>query len=152
MNFALKLKEEIKKAILEGFTPKKIALSISVGIVFGTIPFCISTFLCTLAGIILKLNQPLIQFINFIVFPLQILFFIPYLKIGEILFGQKPIPLNFSEIKEIFELSTKMFILKLGKTIIIALSGWIILSPLIFLLTFQFSYILIKKFKKGVQR
>lgn len=142
-----KLKEEIVNAFAGGFTPKKIALSISTGIVFGTVPFCISTLLCTISGIILRLNQPLIQLINFMVFPLQILLFIPYLKFGEFLSGESTIPLNYNEVKILFSLPVKLFILKLGKAIIYALIGWLFLSPLIFLLSYYLSFYLLIKFR-----
>lgn len=152
MNFFKKLKEEVINSLSGGFTPKKVALTVAMGMVFGTVPFAVSTLLCTVAGILFRLNQPLIQFINFLVFPLQILFFIPYLKIGEVLLGQKTIPLNYFEIKEIFELPLKLFILKLGKAIIFALTGWVIVSPIIFILTFKISLFLIKRIKKEDQK
>lgn len=140
-----KFVKEIKNAFIQGFTPEKIALSIAIGFIFGTVPFCISTFFCTISGIILRLNQPVIQLINFMVFPLQIILFIPYLKLGEFIFNEKTIPLNYYEIKEIFSLSTKLFILKLGKAIIYALSGWIILSPIFFVLLYFFSLYFLQK-------
>lgn len=142
-----KLKEEIVNAFAGGFSPKKIALSISTGIVFGTVPFCISTLLCTISGVILRLNQPLIQLINFMVFPLQILLFLPYLKFGEFLSGKSTIPLNYNEVKIIFSLPVKLFILKLGKAIIIALIGWLFLSPLIFLLSYFLSIHILNRFR-----
>lgn len=148
MNFLKKLKEEVINALAGGFTPKKVALTIALGMVFGTVPFAVSTLLCTLAGVLFRLNQPLIQIINFFVFPLQIAFFIPYLKVGEFLLGQKTIPLNYFEIKEIFELPLKLFILKLGKAIIFALFGWIIVSPIIFLFSYNLFLYLIKKIKR----
>jgi len=140
-----KLINEIKIAFLQGFTPKKIAQSIAIGLVFGTIPFCISTILCTAVAILLRLNQPIIQLINFLVFPLQIGLFIPYLKLGEFLLKEKTIPLNYLEIKEIFNLSAKLFILKLGKTIIFALLGWLILSPFIFISSYYFIFLILNK-------
>ncbi len=140
-----KLIFEIKSAFLQGFTPKKIALTISIGLVFGTIPFCISTLFCTIAGIILRLNQPILQIVNFLVFPLQIGLFIPYLKLGEFLLKEKTISLNYFEIKEIFNLSIKLFILKLGKVIFFALLGWLILSPFIFIFSYYLSYSILKK-------
>lgn len=142
-----KLIYEIKRAIIDGLAPKKIALTVGIGMVFGTIPFCISTILCTLFAIILKLNQPIMQLINFILFPLQIILFIPYLKLGEFLFGEKTIPLSYFEIEEIFKLSFKLFILKLGKAIIFALIGWAIFSPILFFFSYKISLIFLKKFK-----
>lgn len=142
-----KLIYEIKIAIVDGITPKKIALTVGIGMVFGTVPFCISTILCTLSALILRLNQPIMQLLNFILFPLQVGLFIPYLKLGEFLFGEKTIPLNYFEIKEIFKLSIKLFILKLGKAIIFALIGWAIFSPILFLFSYKISLTFLKRFK-----
>ncbi len=49
--------------------------------------------LCLLAAWILRLNQPLMQLLNYLVFPLQILLFVPFLQLGASLLGDPTPPL-----------------------------------------------------------
>lgn len=71
----------------QGMSPEKIALTIALGIMLGVTPVLGSTtLLCTLAAITLRLNLPAIQFVNAVVYPLQIILLIPFFKLGAFLF------------------------------------------------------------------
>jgi uncharacterized protein (DUF2062 family) len=81
----------------QGLDPKKLALCVSLGIVLGAFPVLGSTtLLCTAAALMLRLNMPAIQLINYFMTPLQFLLFIPFIRAGEILFNQEPIPLDLT--------------------------------------------------------
>ena len=52
----------------QGLTPKKLAFTIALGITLGVTPVLGSTvLLCTLAAIVLQLNTPAIQIVNWLV-------------------------------------------------------------------------------------
>lgn len=54
----------------QGITSEKIALSIALGITLGITPVIGSTsILCFLAAILLGLNAPAIQLVNYLVYP-----------------------------------------------------------------------------------
>ncbi len=149
-----KIKKEIIKALSIGITPKKIAITLAFGFIFGTVPFTISTLLCTIFALIFKLNQPIIQLVNFIVFPFQIGLFIPYTKIGGVLLNQSVKIPNLYELKMLFTLPIKLFILKLGKILYLAFAGWLFSSPFIFFIIYFSSLFIIykiKELKRGVQ-
>ncbi|MFP5305375.1 MAG: DUF2062 domain-containing protein, partial [Gammaproteobacteria bacterium] len=57
----------------QGITPEKIALTLALGAVLGIFPILGSTtLLCAVAGVWLRLNQPVIQIVNYFMYPLQI--------------------------------------------------------------------------------
>ena len=78
----------------QGITPQQIALTLALGAVLGIFPILgATTALCALAGVWLRLNQPLIQLVNYLVYPLQLALLIPLYRAGERLFGAEPVPI-----------------------------------------------------------
>ena len=74
--------------LTQGITPEKIALTIAVGSALANFPLVGTMWLCLLAGIILRLNQPIIQAVNIIFTPVHLLIVIPNLFYwGNKLFG-----------------------------------------------------------------
>lgn len=81
--------------IRQGLTPHEIALTLGVGLCLSVPPVLgTTTLLCTLAAILLRLNQPLIQTINVVAYPLQLLLLVPFLRAGEWLFRTPHTPLS----------------------------------------------------------
>src|SRR5262245_35096989 len=81
--------------LTQGVTPEKIALTVALGIALGVFPILgSSTVLCVIAGILIRLNQPIIQAVNYLVYPLQLVLLIPFYRAGEHLLGRTPIPLS----------------------------------------------------------
>jgi uncharacterized protein (DUF2062 family) len=84
-----------------GLTPHEIALTLGLGFCLSVPPALgTTTLLCALAAILLRLNQPLIQAVNFLAFPLQLAFLVPFLRAGEWLFGAPHTPLSPGKILE----------------------------------------------------
>ena len=78
----------------QGITPEKIALTLALGAVLGIFPILGSTtLLCALAGMWLRLNQPVIQLVNYFVYPAQVALLLPFYRAGESLFGQPHVPI-----------------------------------------------------------
>ena len=72
----------------QGANPNKLSLTIVLGISLGIIPLLgVNTAICLLLSVILRLNVVIIQLINYVVFPLQLLLIVPFFKIGESIFG-----------------------------------------------------------------
>jgi hypothetical protein len=66
----------------------------TLGVVIGCIPTLgMSTLICAAAAHRLNINQPLIQTINFAVYPLQLALLLPFWRAGEWIFGMAPVPL-----------------------------------------------------------
>src|SRR5581483_10872024 len=85
----------IVNQLKQGITPEKIALTLALGLMLSVFPIIgATTLLCGLAAILLRLNQPIIQLINYFAYPLQIALLIPFYRAGERLLGLTPVPLN----------------------------------------------------------
>ncbi len=89
------LRRRIARPIVEllrqGVTPEKMALSLALGVALGVFPVLgTTTALCALAALILRLNLPAIQIINYFVYPLQIVLILPFFRADEKLFGAPP--------------------------------------------------------------
>jgi uncharacterized protein (DUF2062 family) len=114
----------------QGLSPKKLALCVSLGIVLGTFPILGSTtLLCTAAALMLRLNMPAIQLINYFAYPLQLLLFIPFIRAGEIIFNQEPIPLDLSLIFSMLQTDAIGAIKALWMTNMRAIVVWGITVP-----------------------
>lgn len=82
-----------------GLTPEKLALTIVLGAVLGVFPVLGSTtILCGAVAVALGLNLPAIQAVNYLVYPLQIVMIIPFIRIGEWIFGSPRLAMTATEI------------------------------------------------------
>lgn len=78
-----------------GVSPRTLAWSIAVGVVIGINPlFGSTTILCLAVAIIFRLNIAASQLGNHIVYPLELLLFIPFLQAGRVMFKTAPVPLE----------------------------------------------------------
>src|ERR1041384_3885230 len=90
--------EPVLDLLRQGVTPEKLALSLAFGLGIGICPVLgVSTVLCTVIAIALRLNLPAIQLVNYLASPLQIVLIIPFVRVGETLLGLPPQPLSISE-------------------------------------------------------
>ena len=99
MSFRTILRRRVIQPVLDqlrqGLTPSEIALAIGLGFVLSVPPVLGSTMiLCALAAFLLRLNQPVIQTVNFAVYPLQLGLLVPFVRLGEWLFGSPRTPLS----------------------------------------------------------
>jgi uncharacterized protein (DUF2062 family) len=80
--------EPIRRQLTQGVTPKALSLSLAMGIALGTFPVLgTTTLLCAAAAAALRLNQPAIQLVNYVTYPLQLILLIPLLHAGAALLG-----------------------------------------------------------------
>jgi uncharacterized protein (DUF2062 family) len=78
-----------------GASPRRLAWSIALGIVIGINPLLGSTTLvCLGAAFALRLNLAASQLANHLMYPVEVLLFIPFLTLGSRVFGTGPIPLS----------------------------------------------------------
>jgi uncharacterized protein (DUF2062 family) len=115
----------------QGITPEKIALTLALGGVLGIFPILgSSTALCAIAAIWLRLNQPIIQLVNYFVYPLQILLLLPFYRAGETLFGQPHVPIfSVVELVDRFRASPWQFLLDYGMVGLYGITVWCLLAP-----------------------
>lgn len=123
----------------QGITPEKIALSIALGITLGITPVIGSTsILCFLAAILLGLNAPAIQLVNYLVYPLQIAMLVPFLRMGQWIFAAPPVAISVAQIFHLIRVDVWGAIAALWTATLHALVAWVALAslaaPLLYLL------------------
>ena len=115
----------------QGITPEKIALSVALGVTLGVTPVLGSTsLLCVLAAVLLRLNLPAIQLVNFLVYPLQLVLLVPFIRLGEWIFGAQPLRITPGEIVGLIRADVWNAIDTLWTASIQALAAWFALGSL----------------------
>lgn len=135
-----KLFRPVLTQLKQGITPSKLALSAALGLALGIFPILGSTtLLCALAAVLLRLNLPFIQLINYVAYPLQFLLLIPLIRIGEWIFQADPISLSVAEILDLAQADLIHAIELLWRAALHAVVAWALLAPFgIFLLYLAF--------------
>jgi uncharacterized protein (DUF2062 family) len=117
----------------QGITPQKIALTLALGAVLGIFPILgATTLLCAVIGVWLRLNQPIIQLVNYLVYPLQVLLLIPFYRAGERLFGAEPVPIvNVPDLIARFGADPWQFLIDYGLVGLYGIAVWCLVAPLL---------------------
>ncbi len=129
------------QALRQGTTPRKLAVTCALGFVMGIFPiFGVTTLLCLGAAVWLKLNVPVIQLVNFVVAPVQILLMIPFIKAGGYVFQLDPLPLKYEELLALFSTDLWLLIREAGLALLTAIGIWALLAVPLFFLVFYPGY------------
>lgn len=131
-----KILEKIKKPFNQGLTSLEIINATLVSVLFTIIPmFGVTTALLTFFSVKLKLNLPIMLIISYASSPLQFLFFLKFIHVGENVFGVKHTLLTFHDIKNAFDESFLTTIKQLFLELLCGLGGWLLIAlPLFFIL------------------
>jgi uncharacterized protein (DUF2062 family) len=82
-----------------GTSPQKLAWSLAAGLLIGINPIIGSTtVLCLAVAFLFRLNIAASQLANHIVYPLQLLLVIPFIRLGSRIFHTAPMPLSPSQL------------------------------------------------------
>ncbi len=128
--FKRRLVRPILDLLRQGVTPAKIALSVAMGAALGMLPALgLSTTLCAIAAIALRLNLPAIQMVNYFVYPAQIALLVPFFRWGEKLFRAPHFPISATQIYSLFHASSWLAIKLLWTTIWHAMVVWGMIAP-----------------------
>ena len=75
----------------QGISPRRLALTLALGFAIGCFPVVgITTALCALLALALKLNLPAIEAANYLVMPLQFVLIVPFVRMGGWLIASGP--------------------------------------------------------------
>ncbi|MGA2095339.1 MAG: DUF2062 domain-containing protein [Candidatus Acidiferrum sp.] len=128
--FYRRIGRPILDLLRQGVTPEKLALSLALGIAIGVFPVLgTTTALCALVALILRLNLPAIQIVNYFAYPAQIALLIPFFRAGEKLFGAPHLPLSVPQIVAAVHVSFWGATRFLWTTIWHAAVAWCLVAP-----------------------
>jgi uncharacterized protein (DUF2062 family) len=147
------VKKVIHDALRQGLTPHKLSMTCAMGVVIGIFPvFGTTTILCFIVAIAFRLNIPLIQLVNYLVAPLQLLFIIPFVKVGTILFRLNPFPYNIDQLAQLYRDDFFILLKEAGLAMALGIGVWATFSvPLFFVLYYLF-FLLFSRWPKFSQR
>lgn len=131
-----------------GSTPEKVALSLSLGMTLGLFPvFGVTTFICLLLAMALRLNHPAIQLANQAMYPVQIPLVLVFVRLGERLSGAPPAPILVTSVSVLEQLRAEPLLLlaRLGKSGLHGVLGWAAVAPLIFASLYAVSVTLLRR-------
>lgn len=133
-----RLVEPLLALLRQGVTPEKLALSLSLGTVIGLVPVLgISTALCAFVAVVLKLNMPAIQLVNYLLTPLQLALIIPQLRFGELLLNAPRFPITLESGLALLSHGAINAARILSTAILHATLAWIVLAPLLALVLYR---------------
>ena len=122
----------VVKLLKQGISPEKIALSIAWGVMLGIFPVLgTTTILCTAAAIILRLNFPIIQMANWLVYPLQLAFLFPFFFAGAHLFGSGQLTHDAQDLMMLFQSDLINALVLLWEMVLHAVMVWLFVSPFV---------------------
>ncbi len=120
----------ILQLLQQGITPEKIALSIAFGAVLGSMPFIgVTTTLCFVVAYLLRLNPVAIQLVNYLMYPVQLALFIPFIRAGEKLFRSPHLAITVSEIDQLLRTNMVAGVRILWTNLWHAVTVWAVLAP-----------------------
>ncbi|HVU34558.1 MAG TPA: DUF2062 domain-containing protein [Opitutaceae bacterium] len=116
--------------LTQGLIPHKIALTIAIGSAIAMFPILgTTTLFCLLIGIVMKLNQPIIQGVNYVCTPLHLTFIFYAFRWGESVFGHEHTRLQFRSMMRLLHQHPIDFVATYSLTAFHAILIWAILVP-----------------------
>ena len=87
--------EKVLEWLQYGMAPRQLAFTLALGFAIGCIPLLgITTAICALLALMLRLNMPAIQAANWLAMPLQMVLLVPFMRLGQWLFRAESISFN----------------------------------------------------------
>ena len=128
-----RLGDPILALLSQGVTPDKIAATLAVGTAVSLLPFFgLTTIANVLVGLKLRMNQPLLQALNYLLTPVQLGMIFVYVRFGETLWGVQGAPFSLKELMDTFhEKPIGEFLQRFGWTGIHAFTAWALSVPMI---------------------
>jgi uncharacterized protein (DUF2062 family) len=126
-----------------GVSPQRLALTLALGFAIGCLPLLgVTTALCALVALALRLNLPAIQAANYVAMPVQIALMWPLVRLGRWMFSSGQAPALQSAIMHGFSLQT---LRSSGSVAGEALGAWAVLAaPTVLLMTICLTLVLRK--------
>ena len=122
----------ILQQLTQGLSPDRVALTAAVGFCIAVRPVIgATTALSFLAAWALKLNQPVIQTINWTSYPLQLLLILPFIRLGEWIFQAPRMAFSLEKLMAMGKADPLGTVALLGSTFGHAVVAWLLVSPLI---------------------
>lgn len=137
---------KVEKLLKEGISPRQLAWSFTLAFLIGIFPIMgTCNIIITLVALRFKLNLALMILISYLVYPVQILLFVPFIRLGEWVFRVKHSGLTWEILSAGFEQDVWETFLGFGTSLLYASAGWLLVSLATVWLLYTLSLPLMKK-------
>ncbi len=128
----------------QGMDPSRLSLALTSGAIIGVFPILgIATVVCGGIAAFFRLNHPAIQLANYVVFPMQLVLFFPFLTLEETVTGNSLDEISKTKLVETFNLGFLPAVEELTQYFMLASLGWTLaLVPLFAILYFGLKYMI----------
>lgn len=115
-----------------GKTIPELSLAVTLGVLWGMFPVIgTTTVILAIITFVLRLNHPAVQLFNYLVYPFQILFIIPFVRIGYWLSPKRFPGISADYIKDMFDDGWADAIKHLAEILYHGILGWaVVMIPL----------------------
>jgi uncharacterized protein (DUF2062 family) len=122
--------DPVAEQLTQGITPEKLALTLAVGSALALFPILgTTTLLCLLAGILLRLNQPIIQMVNALCTPLHLPVIYCMVRLGGWMFSVPSTHMGLRMMNHMLWVDPLDFFEKFGMTALHAIAAWAAIFP-----------------------
>jgi uncharacterized protein (DUF2062 family) len=139
----------VRELLTRGVCPDRIAATVATGAVCSLCPmFGATTLLNVAAGTWLRMNHPILQALNQLFGPVQLVMIVGYVRFGGWIFGRGGDPFTLAEVTRTFHDATFAdFLEKFGCAGVHGLLAWLITAPLLFGLVYAPARALTRRFE-----
>jgi uncharacterized protein (DUF2062 family) len=137
----------------QGLTPEEISLAVAVAIALGIFPVLGSTtLLCVAVAAVFGLNLGAMQLVNWVCYPLQLILFVPLLRIGSKLVDSENQVPSLSEIgtrlaADLWGTIHQFWLATLGAVLV-----WLIACPFLILLIYSLAVRPLRRIARGMAK
>ena len=128
----------------QGMDPSRLSLALTSGAIIGVFPILgIATVVCGGIAAFFRLNHPAIQLANYVVFPMQLVLFFPFLTLEKTVTGNSLDEISKTKLVETFNLGFLPAVEELTQYFMLASLGWTLaLVPLFAILYFGLKHMI----------
>jgi len=139
----------ISNLLRQGTSSRELSLTIVLGVILGIIPmFGFITAVCAALAAWLRLNIALAVAVFYAVMPLQLILFIPFIRLGEWIFGTERLMLAPDKVISSLQTAPLDFMLQIWHSVLAGLGAWAVVSLLLGISLYYLSFSLISRYRK----
>ena len=130
------IKHRLIQLLRQGTSPWQLAWSVTWGLWIGIFPIIgTCNLIITFIALRYKLNLALMIALSYVVYPVQIALFVPFVRLGERLFGVAHSGLTWEVVKASFQHDIWETLKGFSWTLLYASAGWLVVSlPVVMIL------------------
>lgn len=122
----------IANVLKDGASADWLAWSISAGIALAIFPiFGTPWLLCLAVGPVLRISQPLLQGIAFLLWPIQLMLIMPFIHLGERIYSAPLITRTLAELVASFFREPLAFFREFRWTYLHCTTAWLLVAPFV---------------------